>query len=172
MYFGNSPVSAKTGTTNDYKDNWTIGYTPSTLVAAWVGNNDSTPMSGLVSGITGAAPIFHSIMEDLLNTRPASFPNQPDSVIGKNVCADSGLFPTKENTCPTRFEYFIKGTESNKKTNISKKNVWVDKDTKDLAKPGQTENLELKEETIIQDANGDLYCVSCPHPTPTPSPSP
>ena len=59
-------VSVKTGTTNDFKDNWTIGYTPSFLVATWVGNNDNTPMSGLVSGITGAAPIWNDIMSYLL----------------------------------------------------------------------------------------------------------
>ncbi|MEK7501909.1 MAG: transglycosylase domain-containing protein [Patescibacteria group bacterium] len=71
LRIGNLPVAVKTGTTNDFRDNWTIGYTPSYTVAVWVGNNDNTPMSGLVSGITGAAPIWHNIMANLLEGRPA-----------------------------------------------------------------------------------------------------
>ena len=55
-------VSVKTGTTNDLRDNWTIGYTPSFVVSTWVGNNDNEPMNGLASGITGAAPIWNTIM--------------------------------------------------------------------------------------------------------------
>jgi hypothetical protein len=55
-------VAVKTGTTNDYRDNWTIGYTPSYVVATWVGNNDNHPLQGVVSGITGAAPIWHQII--------------------------------------------------------------------------------------------------------------
>ncbi|MBD3279507.1 MAG: PBP1A family penicillin-binding protein, partial [Candidatus Pacebacteria bacterium] len=55
-------VSAKTGTTNSMKDNWTIGYTPEFLVATWVGNNDGTPMSYVASGVTGATPIWNDLM--------------------------------------------------------------------------------------------------------------
>src|SRR3990167_706660 len=60
-------VSVKTGTTDDLRDNWTIGFTPSFLVTSWVGNNDNTPMSPyLVSGVSGAAPIWHEIMQKIL----------------------------------------------------------------------------------------------------------
>ncbi|MEK7522162.1 MAG: penicillin-binding transpeptidase domain-containing protein, partial [Patescibacteria group bacterium] len=60
-------VAVKTGTTNDKKDNWTIGYTPEFLVAVWVGNNDNSPMNPyLTSGITGAAPIWNRVMSYLL----------------------------------------------------------------------------------------------------------
>ena len=81
-------MAAKTGTTNDFKDNWTIGYTvaPSYLVAVWVGNNDRTPMNGLASGITGAAPIWHDLMSHLLENKKASWPTQPSDVIGKIIC--------------------------------------------------------------------------------------
>lgn len=62
-------VAVKTGTTNEKRDNFTIGYTSSVLAMTWVGNNDNTPMDPrLTSGITGAAPIWHSIMDYLLNT--------------------------------------------------------------------------------------------------------
>ena len=55
------PAAAKTGTTTDWRDNWTIGYTPDLAVGVWVGNADNAPMQG-VSGIDGAAPIWHDVM--------------------------------------------------------------------------------------------------------------
>ncbi len=65
----NSPLltsflsAAKTGTTNDFRDNWTIGYTPHLLVGVWTGNTDNSPMADDVSGLTGAAPIWNAYME-------------------------------------------------------------------------------------------------------------
>ncbi|MDO8582903.1 MAG: PBP1A family penicillin-binding protein [bacterium] len=109
MEFGtNSPlnipnryVSVKTGTTDSKRDNWTIGYTPDFVVATWVGNNDNSPMSqNLASGITGAAPIWHAIMENLLS-KSAPISNKLD--IPSNVI---------QKDCIGRKEYFIKGTES------------------------------------------------------------
>lgn len=164
-------VSVKTGTTNDYKDNWTIGYTPSFLVATWVGNNDNTPMSGLVSGITGAAPIWNDIMSKILKGKPQEPISRPFDVIQKQVCSDTGLFPQAGGLCPTRLEYFIKGTEKTSGT-LALESVLIDKTTQELAKKGQVENTEPKEQTIFTDATGDKYCISCPHPTPTPSVTP
>jgi len=166
-------VSVKTGTTNDYKDNWTIGYTPSFLVAAWVGNSDNTKMSGLVSGITGAAPIWNDIMSYLLKGKTPEAISRPPSVIQKQVCSDTGFFPSMAQggvSCPTRFEYFIKGTE-NSSGKLSSEDVVIDKTTQDLPAKGQTDNLETKNVTIYTDPTGDKYCISCPHPTPTPSPA-
>ncbi len=167
-------VSVKTGTTNDYKDNWTIGYTPSFLVATWVGNSDNTKMSGLVSGITGAAPIWNDIMSYLLKGKTPEAISRPPSVIQKQVCSDTGFFPSMAQggvSCPTRFEYFIKGTE-NSSGKLSTEDVVVDKATQDLPAKGQTDNLETKNATIYTDPTGDKYCISCPHPTPTPTPAP
>ena len=56
-------VAAKTGTTDNFKDNWTIGYTPNVVVGVWAGNADDSPFQGNVIGITGAAPIWHSVIE-------------------------------------------------------------------------------------------------------------
>jgi len=167
-------VSVKTGTTNDYKDNWTIGYTPSFLVAAWVGNSDNTKMSGLVSGITGAAPIWNDIMSYLLKGKTPEAISRPSSVIQKQVCSDTGFFPSIAQggvSCPTRFEYFIKGTEYSS-GKLSSEDVAVDKTTQNLPAKGQTDNLETKNETVYTDPTGDRYCISCPHPTPTPIPTP
>lgn len=112
LVVGNQVISVKTGTTNDLRDNWTIGYTPDLLTAVWVGNNDSTPMNrSLVSGVTGAAPIWHDIMKEVLRNKKPVWPEKPDDIVGTNICTVSGLLPDPNAPCPTRFEYFWKGTE-------------------------------------------------------------
>jgi membrane carboxypeptidase/penicillin-binding protein PbpC len=55
------PAAAKTGTTSDFRDNWTVGYTTDYVMGVWAGNDDNSPMIN-VSGITGAAPIWHDSM--------------------------------------------------------------------------------------------------------------
>jgi len=72
-------VAAKTGTTNDFRDNLTVGFTPNLAVAVWVGNADHTPMRN-VSGIVGAAPIFHSFMTAALSGQPDSWFAVPDGL--------------------------------------------------------------------------------------------
>lgn len=161
-------VSVKTGTTNDIRDNWTIGYTPQYLVATWVGNNDNTPMnSALVSGITGAAPIWNKLMQRVLQGQPDVWPKQPDSVVGAQICAMSGLLPPNpdpnagDKGCPTRFEYFIKGTVPSQRENLTQ-NVAIDRTTKDLASPGQTDNIDMQSHQIVSDGLSN-YCLDCQH---------
>lgn len=102
----NHKVAVKTGTSNNFRDNWTIGYTPDYLVAAWVGNNDGSFMNkNLVSGVTGAAPIWNEVMAYLLTDKePKEFP-VPDGMIAVKICAVNGLL-----TCPNcpqeKVEYF------------------------------------------------------------------
>ena len=94
-------VAVKTGTSNDKKDNITVGYNPDYVVAVWVGNNNNTPMNPvLTSGITGAAPIWNRVMSYLLNRKEdiTPFYTPPDGVIEKPC------YGKKE-------EYFLKGTE-------------------------------------------------------------
>jgi penicillin-binding protein 1A len=68
MYFENYQVAAKTGTTQDFKDGWIIGYIPSVVAGVWVGNNNNTPMTR-EPGIVLAGPIWRAFMEAVL-TRP------------------------------------------------------------------------------------------------------
>ncbi len=174
LRINNQPVSVKTGTTNDLRDNWTIGYTDSFVVTTWVGNNDNSPMGYLASGITGAAPIWHKIMEHLLKEKKARWPQQPQNVISKSICSTSGLIPPedgRDDFCLPRFEYFIKGTEP-KSTHPGRQKVLIDKATADLAKKDQTDNIEEQDHVIISDLLGNRYCLTCPHPTPTPTLSP
>jgi penicillin-binding protein 1C len=82
------PCAAKTGTSKDYRDNWTIGFSTEYVVGVWVGNFDGSPMHG-VSGITGAGPLFRDIMLFLHPTPPLPFGAPPD-VERYRVCSKSG----------------------------------------------------------------------------------
>ena len=91
-------VSVKTGTSDNKRDNWTVGYTQDYVVTVWVGNNDGSPMNpSLASGITGAAPIWHEVMQHLLSNTPDHKPSLPSTVVSMY--------------CGGRQEYFLKGTE-------------------------------------------------------------
>ncbi len=103
------PSAAKTGTTTDWRDNWTIGYTPELVVGVWAGNADNEPMRH-VSGVAGAAPIWHDFMEEVLKGRPAQEFVEPEGLVRVEVCALSGKLPSPH--CPHRkTELFIAGTE-------------------------------------------------------------
>jgi len=103
------PAAAKTGTTTDWRDNWTIGYTPELVVGVWVGNADNEPMRH-VSGVAGAAPIWHDFMEEVLKSRPVREFAEPEGLVRVEVCSLSGKLPSPY--CPHRkTELFIAGTE-------------------------------------------------------------
>lgn len=92
-------VSVKTGTSDNKRDNWTVGFTPSLVAVVWVGNLDGRPMNqALASGVTGAAPIWHRVMATLLNQKANERPHIPGNVVAK--------------ACLGRIEYFIRGTEN------------------------------------------------------------
>jgi membrane peptidoglycan carboxypeptidase len=117
------PAAVKTGTTTDWRDNWTVGYTPDLVVGVWAGNADNEPMEH-VSGVTGAGPIWHDVMESLHKGRPVRAFVEPEGMVRVEVCADSGLLPQgrleigdsrlgrERVRCPhTVKELFIEGTE-------------------------------------------------------------
>ncbi len=91
------PAAAKTGTTDDWRDNWTIGYTPDLVTGVWVGNADNTPMEH-ISGITGAGPLWHNFMERVLAGTPVHNFVEPPKMKWVEVCNESGLLPT--DLCP------------------------------------------------------------------------
>ena len=102
------PAAVKTGTTTDWRDNWTVGYTPDLATGVWVGNADNSPMEQ-VSGVTGAGPIWHDLMEKALLGRPEREFAQPAGLVQAEVCALSGKLPTE--ACPHRsIEWFVAGT--------------------------------------------------------------
>jgi membrane peptidoglycan carboxypeptidase len=83
------PAAVKTGTTDDFKDNWTVGYTPQIVAGVWVGNADNTAMRG-TTGLTGAAPIWHDFMEFALKPLPVDPLAPPPGVEKAAVGRESG----------------------------------------------------------------------------------
>ena len=132
LYFPGKDVAVKTGTTNNNKDAWTVGYTPSIVTGVWVGNNDNTPMKK--GGAALAGPIWNKFMNEALKTLPNENFEKPDTVID----------PTK--TKPALLGYW-QGGES----------FFVDKISGKLA----TENtpLETLQEKVITNVHSILYWV-------------
>ncbi len=118
--FGNSltlsrPAAVKTGTTEDYRDALTIGYTPSLVVGVWVGNNDNSPMDS-IAGSSGAAPIWRSIMERLFAGTPVERFRQPSGILTTQVCRENGLRSVTA-TSSAYSEFFLPGTLPRKACN-------------------------------------------------------
>ncbi len=119
--FGNAfhfpfECAVKTGTTKDYRDNWTLGYTTEYTVGVWAGNFNASPMHG-VSGVTGAGQIFYDVMMLVHeHSTPLDF-SVPDGLVQVNVCPVSGLLPNP-NCGKTIKEWFIQGKEPKERCTI------------------------------------------------------
>lgn len=164
LVIDNQVVSVKTGTTNNLRDNWTIGYTPEFLTAVWVGNNDNAPMNPyLVSGVTGAAPIFNDIMSYVLKDQEALWPEKPDDVISRPICVTTGQVSHPDHPCQTRNEFFWEGTEPGI-FEETQREIWVKNDTGFEPEPGDTDNLKLEMHTVLSDPLTPDYCTDCNHP--------
>ncbi|PIU33656.1 penicillin-binding protein [Candidatus Shapirobacteria bacterium CG07_land_8_20_14_0_80_39_18] len=109
LKFADREVAVKTGTTNDKRDNWTIGWTPQVMVGTWVGNNDNTSMKSLVSGVSGAAPIWRKILSEYLKGKPLESFSLPEDIVSTDVDVISGF--RSHDSFPSRTEYFVQGTE-------------------------------------------------------------
>lgn len=185
----NKIVSAKTGTTNDLKDNWTVGYTPDYLTIVWVGNNNSKSMSYLTSGVTGAAPIWHDIMQYILKDQETVWPEKPADVKVGSVCltgmpAKSGLGTimmvsgddetttsiVNSDTDPVA-SCESKGQElywENSKPSYSgtfRKEYWIRAETGLPPSEGEeASDLKLEEHSFYYDPLTKLYCGDCVRP--------
>ncbi len=171
---GHPEVSVKTGTTNDRRDNWTIGYTSHILVTTWVGNNDNSPMSGAVSGVSGASPIWNKIMREALSMAEDGYyneeeqghawPLQPSGVVGATVCSTTGVLPSgpeEDLGCPPRFEYFLSGNIP-EAIEGGNQDIQIDKTTGVLANPDTPpENIETQNHPVIYDPLETLMCLDC-----------
>ena len=155
-------VAVKTGTTNNLRDNWTIGFSPDYVVTVWVGNNNNTRMRGVASGTTGATPIWNRVMTKLLEGKTVKKAIRPVDIVGMNVCnLTGGLVP--EEGCDARYEYFnnkFKPTE----VKSLKRPVLVDKD-KGFLTTEVNPNSEWREQSVVEDATGVLVCIDCPAET-------
>jgi 1A family penicillin-binding protein len=114
LVLGDRPAAVKTGTTDEYRDSWVVGYTPDLVTGVWVGNNDNSPMKDVL-GVAGAGQIWHDYMQAALAGTPPTPFARPQGVVQAEVCALSGLLPTpqcRENALPihgTVTDYFVPG---------------------------------------------------------------
>ena len=98
------PTAVKTGTSSDFRDTWTVGFSTDYTVAVWVGNFDGQPMRQ-VSGVTGAAPLWNRIMLHLHeHQEPEAFP-PPVGLVKRSICALSGARPTP--ACPSVVQEYL-----------------------------------------------------------------
>jgi penicillin-binding protein 1C len=124
------PAAVKTGTTSNFHDNWTVGYTPDLVVGVWSGNTNYEPMRE-VNGLSGAAPIWHQFMRTVLAEQPVHEFVRPPGLTQVEICALSGKLPSE--TCPyRRLEWFIQGTQP-KQVDSLYRQVIVDRLTGRLA---------------------------------------
>lgn len=93
LTLGSRPVAAKTGTTNDYRDAWTIGYTPSIVTGVWVGNNNNKEMKRGADGSVVAAPIWHDYMNKILGDTPIEYFNAPENQPTGKAVLDGAIDP-------------------------------------------------------------------------------
>lgn len=163
------PAAAKTGTTTDWRDNWTVGYTPELVAGVWVGNSNNEPMKKSY-GSTAAAPIWHDFMEDVYkqiapfkDRKPTPF-KEPPGLERAEVCAVSGLKPTPY--CPNRtVEIFLKGQAPTKECDVHQV-FKIDRVTGKLATP-QTPLEDIEEkvfEVYPPEANDWVREANIPQP--------
>ena len=135
------PVAAKTGTTNNWNDSWTIGFTPQVVTGVWMGNTDNSPMKH-VPGSYGAAYVWNDVMQAAHKDLPVVPFARAPGLVEKHVCAVSGLLPTEN--CPNVVtERFIAGTEPLISCNVHRA-YHINRETGKLATPSTPPELVEK----------------------------
>lgn len=141
------PIAVKTGTTNDMRDNWTIGWSQEVIVGTWVGNNDNSPMKRVASGVTGASPIWRKTIFAALEAgydAPAWV--KPDSIEEVEVDSLSG-YPSHDEFANKK-DYVIKGTLPSLPDPVHKK-VKVCKGENKLATEARIARGDYEEREVI-----------------------
>lgn len=182
-------AAVKTGTTNDYKDALTIGYTPQIVVGVWVGNNDNKAMDS-VAGSLGAAPIWKDVMEYALQDEPVEWFSKPSGVTETRICAQKGLlvegFDDKKNGEIIKLkegdneveynlavEVYIKGTEPTKKCTPETPTPDPTKEAEDKKKRDEEEQKKKDDEDKKKkDEDAKKNPTATPRPSNTPTASP
>ncbi len=164
-------VAVKTGTTDQKKDNWAVGYTPSVVAGVWVGNNNNSDMSPTIaSGVTGASPIWNKIMVAALKNKTNEPFERPANVVQSEV---DGLMTGKPHGgSPTRREYFIAGTEPKGESSAYQRQKVCKSNPHRLANDG--EDSEEKDVVVLQEndptgankwqAGIDQWVLTAPNP--------
>jgi penicillin-binding protein 1C len=152
------PTAVKTGTSSDFRDTWTVGFTRDYTVATWVGNFNGDRLK-LVSGVMGAAPLWANIMLHLHEKQiPLAF-EKPSNLVKKPICTNTGLKPTQ--TCQTVINEYLSANSLEKynSTTITKNNPTTNIKSQNNNQPEYSDNLQ-----IISPQNDDYFLISPDHP--------
>ncbi|HSV94784.1 MAG TPA: transglycosylase domain-containing protein [Spirochaetia bacterium] len=151
LNLGTRAVAVKTGTTNDLRDNWTVGWSRDTIVGVWVGNNNNDKMRNVASGVSGAAPIWRRQMLDALSKRPDKPFTVPDGVSQIEVDRISG-YPAHDGFASYK-EWFINGSVPSGPDTIHTKVKVCKSDSSRLADPISISqgNYDEKEYVVIKE---------------------
>ncbi|MES2087942.1 MAG: PBP1A family penicillin-binding protein [Patescibacteria group bacterium] len=138
LYIESRPVAVKTGTTNDYKDAWILGYTPNLVIGAWAGNNNNSPMEKKIAGFI-VAPFWNAVTQAALKNYPVETFKKPA--------------PIDKTTLKPALAGFWQGNQS----------YFVNKPTGELAT--EFTPPEMKEERVVKNLHSILYWVDKNNPT-------
>lgn len=161
-------AAVKTGTTNDYRDALTIGYTPQIVVGIWIGNNDNTPMTS-IAGSLGAAPIWRQIMEAFLRGKPVEDFKRPADVSTEKICLEDGN-KIEFATSSAYTEFYVRGTAPTKICGLMSPTPSPEPtgtDVNDRDQDGQPDNPE--QPTNTPQPTQFQQATSAPQPTNTPA---
>jgi penicillin-binding protein 1C len=157
------PAAAKTGTSNDFRDNWTIGYTPDLAAGVWIGNPDNSPMIG-TTGVSGAAPIWAEFMiqavQQIAGPNPAPFA-QPPGIVQKLICTDTGAEPGKYCT-GTRSEFFASDQPPLPAELDLWRDTWIDTFTGMLASAACSDHMEQALTIAVGDEAAKAWLLADP----------
>ena len=131
LYFDDRPVAAKTGTTSEYRDAWTMGYTPSLVTGVWVGNNDNSPMTAGAAGAMAAAPIWHDFMAKALSSSPAEDFSRPSGIEEMTVDKYTNKLPAGGETITDIFASWQIPTERARGVGIIRIDKYTGKEATD-----------------------------------------
>jgi penicillin-binding protein 1C len=161
----NLPFAAavKTGTTNDFRDNWAVGYTPDLAAGVWIGNPDNTAMIG-TTGVSGAAPIWSEFMINAIQLRTGNAPTPfapPAGIQQSLICATTGAVPGKYCTS-TRAEYFASDQPPLTADLDLWRDTWIDTFTGLRASAACSDHMEQALTIAIGDADARLWLSGDP----------
>lgn len=167
----NRPAAAKTGTTNDYKDGWTLGYTPNLVAGVWVGNNNNESM-GELPGALGAGYIWNTYMDEALNNMPVEDFQKPDNVVEKWIWTDGRI--ASAGTSGAKKEYFVSGTEPKGQEFSPPKSAPKEEKPKEVPKKEEvaTPPPETPKEKPVEPPKKEKPIAEPPKPTDPPINSP
>jgi penicillin-binding protein 1C len=148
------PSAVKTGTSSNFRDTWTVGFTTDYTVATWVGNFNGEPMRH-VSGITGAAPLWSRIMLHLHEFHPPENFPPPSGLEQLPICATTGLKPT--NNCTSVVQEYI--FSKDKAAYAHPDNFQLPSEYDEWLSRQQGANFSNSELKIISPHNGDLFLL-------------